>query len=791
MSKENCFHCDLECDADRIEFDQKSFCCNGCKTVYEILNEHELSEYYDFETAPGSVPKEIQGKYEYLDNDSIASKIIEFDDLETAVVNFNIPSIHCSSCIWVLENLHKLNKGIKVALVNFPKKEVRITFRKTDITIREVVELIASIGYEPYISLDDTETPDKNIDRKLIYQVAIAGFAFGNIMMLSFPEYFQMDEYWLNRYKPFFRGLMMILSLPALLYSGQDYLISAYKGLKHGVLNIDVPISLGILVLFLRSTYEIVTNTGQGYFDSLTGLIFFLLLGKIFQQKTYGFLSFERDYKSYFPIAVTRIKKDQSEENISVHDIEKADRLLIRNEEIIPVDAILINGNAMVDYSFVTGESIPVSKKSGDQLYAGGKQTNGAIEIEAIQTVKQSYLTQLWSNDIFKKTDTKDIKSLTDSISKQFTIIILSIALISGIYWYFIDRQAAFQVVSAILIIACPCALALSAPFALGNMIRIFGKNKLYLKNTQVIEAMSKINTIVFDKTGTITSNRQADISYVGTELQNHELGMIKTLLRSSNHPLSRMLYDQIDEQELGELTGFKETISKGIQGEVKETTLKLGSAIYVGTNNQNSLDTAIHVKIGKEVKGKFLFKNAYRSGLKNMIDSLQEIFEIAVLSGDNEGEKLSLTAMLPKGSQTLFNQKPEDKLNYIKSKQDDGKVIMMLGDGLNDAGALVQSNVGISVSENINVFSPACDGILDARSFNLLPNFFKLSRKTMGIIKVSFAISFLYNIIGLLFAVSGNLSPIVAAILMPISSISVVLFATISTNLIAKKILY
>lgn len=791
MSKDKCYHCNLDCLADRIEFDKKSFCCNGCKTVYEILNQHELSDYYKLEKAPGTIPTEIQGKYEYLDNESIASKIIEFDDQEIAVVNFNIPGIHCSSCIWVLENLHKLNDGIKVALVNFPKKEVRITFNKNDISIREVVELIASIGYEPYISLDDSEAISRKVDRKLIYQVAIAGFAFGNIMMLSFPEYFQMEEYWLNRYKPFFRGLMLLLSLPALLYSGQDYLISAFKGLKHGVLNIDVPISLGILVLFTRSTYEIVSNTGQGYFDSLTGLIFFLLLGKIFQQKTYSFLSFERDYKSYFPIAITRINNDKSEENISVHDIAKTDRLLIRNEEIIPVDAILIRGDAMVDYSFVTGESIPVAKKSGDKLYAGGKQTSGAIEIEAIQTVKQSYLTQLWSNDVFKKSNSKDIKSLTDSISKQFTIIILSIALISGIYWYFIDKHQAFQVVSAILIIACPCALALSAPFALGNMIRIFGKNKLYLKNTQVIEAMSKINNIVFDKTGTITSNRQADISYVGKELQTQELGMVKTLLRSSNHPLSRMLYDHIEVNEYGELKNFKETVSKGIQGDIENKTLRLGSAGFVGASDENSFDTVIHIKIGKDIKGKFRFKNAYRSGLSNMIDSLEKDYEIAILSGDNEGEKTSLEAMLPKGSQTLFNQKPQDKLNYIKSGQKDGKVIMMLGDGLNDAGALVQSNVGISVSENINVFSPACDGILDATNFKKLPHFFELSKNTMGVIKVSFVISFLYNILGLLFAVSGNLSPIIAAILMPISSISVVLFATVSTNFLAKKMLY
>ena len=559
MSKQNCYHCGLKCDTDEIRFDDKLFCCNGCKTVYEILNQNELSCYYDLEQTPGSIPKEIKGKYNYLDNEEIANKIIEFNDGETCVANFSIPSIHCSSCIWVLENLNKLNSGVKTAMVNFPKKEVRITYKSSQISLKEVVELITSIGYEPFISLDDTNSSKNKVNRTLIYQVAVAGFAFGNIMMLSFPEYFEMDEYWLNRFKPFFRGLMFTFSIPVVIYSAKDYLISAYKGLSHNILNIDVPISLGILVLFSRSIYEIISQTGQGYFDSLTGLIFFLLLGKVFQQKTYSFLSFERDYKSYFPIAITKINRDQTQENIVVHNIKQGDRLLIRNEEIIPVDGILLNGKALLDYSFVTGESIPITKISGDKIFAGGKQTSGAIEMEVLQTVTQSYLTQLWSNDIFQKNTTKNIKTLTDSISKHFTIIILSIAFLAGVYWYFTDKSMAFQVVSAILIIACPCALALSAPFALGNMIRIFGKEKFYLKNTNIIESIAKIDTLVFDKTGTITTNDSSQIQYKGISLTQSELKAIKSLLRSSTHNLSRMLYGSLKMDESDNITGFKE----------------------------------------------------------------------------------------------------------------------------------------------------------------------------------------------------------------------------------------
>jgi len=785
MTKTDCFHCGAECDSKPIYVDEKPFCCNGCKTVYEILNENDLSCYYDFEQAPGAIPQELKSKYAYLDNEKIVENLYDFIDDEVRVITFYIPHIHCSSCIWILENLDRLNNAIVSGIVNFPKKEIRITFNNAKISLRQVVELLSSIGYEPYISLEDTSITKPKIDRSLIYKLGVAGFAFGNIMLLSFPEYFQSSEFWLERYKPTFRILIFIMAIPVVFYSANTYFVSAYKGLKHKILNIDVPIALGISVLFMRSAVEIIFDLGQGYFDSLAGFVFFLLLGKIFQQQTYSFLSFERDYKSYFPIAVTKIAKDQSETNISIYDIKEGDRLLIRNGELIPVDGILINGIAQIDYSFVTGESLPVSKKSGDKLFAGGKQLSGAIEMEVLQTVSQSYLTQLWSNDIFTKKESKTIKTLTDSISKRFTIIVLLIAFLAGIYWYFENATMIANVVTAVLIVACPCALALSAPFALGNMLRIFGKQKFYLKNATVIENLSKINTIIFDKTGTITTNK-TNISYEGTSLTNNEKKYIANVLRESNHPLSRMLYGYLEKPDKIEVTDFKETFGKGIYGRVDKFKIMMGSESYVKGSSSNNLQTSIFIKINEEIKGKYIFENTYRNEIASIFNELSTFYTLGVLSGDNEGEKEHLTKVLPKATTLIFNQKPEDKLEYVDKQQKKGETVLMIGDGLNDAGALAQSNVGIAVSENTNVFSPACDGIIDATNFAMLPKFIRLSKGTIKVVKISFVLSFLYNIIGMLFAVTGNLSPIVAAILMPISSITIVVFVTIATNFIS-----
>lgn len=791
MKKTTCYHCGNDCkEADSLVFDLKDFCCNGCKTVYEILNENELSSYYDFEQSPGKIPEEITGKYDYLDNESITAKLFEFDADNTTIITLSIPHIHCSSCIWILENLNRLNKHLSSAQVNFPKKTVRIIFDKKNISLKEIVLLLSSIGYDPYISLENTETNKRNTsDKSLIYKLGVAGFAFGNIMFLSFPEYFEVDEFWLNQYKSFFRWIMFCMAVPVLLFSAQDYFISAYKGLKHKILNIDVPISLGIFVLFFRSVYEIYTVTGQGYFDSLSGLVFFLLMGKFFQQRTYIFLSFERDYKSYFPIAVTRIK-DNREESVQIYDIVKGDRLVIRNQELIPIDGVIINGDGLLDYSFVTGESKALEKKSGDKIFAGGKQMGGVLEIEAIKSVSQSYLTQLWSNDVFKQNKEDNFKNITDQISQYFTYIILAIATISGLYWYFINPRTAINVVSSILIIACPCALALSAPFTLGNIIRIFGKHKFYLKNANVIESMAKINTLIFDKTGTITSSIEQKIRFMGEELSSTHEELIKSVLRNSNHPLSRMLYDSLKNAKPISVNNFEEITGKGIQGNVDGKFIKIGNANFIDTTkNTNNIETSVHISIDDSYLGKYVFNNQYRTGIFEMFYKLSKKFNIGLLSGDNEGEKKFLASNLPQQTRLVFNQKPDDKLEYIKRIQRTNHKVMMFGDGLNDAGALAQSDLGVAVSENVNVFSPACDAIIDAEILHKIPLFLKISKKAISIIKASFVLSFLYNIVGLYFAITGQLSPVIAAILMPLSSITVVIFVTILTNIISKPL--
>ncbi|RED26551.1 Cu+-exporting ATPase [Flavobacterium cutihirudinis] len=792
MSEQGCFHCGITIPKnEEINFDEKKFCCNGCKTVYEIFSLHDLTCYYDFEKSPGATPQDIAGKYDFLDNDAILTKVLEFQEGNTSIVSLNIPHIHCSSCIWILENLNRIQSGISISQVNFPEKRVRITFKSDQVSLKEIVYLLSSIGYEPYISLENYETGKSNVDRSLTYKLGVAFFCFGNIMLLSFPEYFEIKEFWLDNYKPFFRFLIFILALPSFLYSASGYYVSAYHSIKTRMLNIDIPIALGIIVMFIRSTYDMLMDHGPGFFDSLASLVFFMLLGKMFQIKTYSFLSFERDFKSYFPIAVTRINSDTSEESVPIYDVLKGNRLLIRNQELIPVDGILISEKAEIDYSFVTGEAVPITKKSGDKVFAGGKQIGKVIEMEVLHSVSQSYLTQLWSNEIFQKKVNQKHKTITDKISRYFTPILLLIAFAGFGYWIFIDANIAFNVFTAVLIVACPCALALTAPFTFGNILRIMGKQKMYLKNAIVIEQLAKVDTIVFDKTGTITTNKKSNISYEGKEIDEENLILIKNVLRGSNHPLSRMLYDFLPETIRIKVDDFEEITGKGILASVENQTIKIGSASFLEQSELQSSEiekTALYIKINDVYLGRFNFKNQYRDGLRTLFSTLSKNYQIKVLSGDNDGERATLETLLPKNTELIFNQKPDQKLEFIKKLQEQGQNVMMVGDGLNDAGALAQSNVGVSISENVNVFSPACDAILDASEFSRLDYFLNLSHNAIKIIKMSFILSLLYNVVGLAFAVTGNLLPLVAAIIMPLSTITIVSFVTFMSNYFSKS---
>jgi len=789
-NKHVCYHCGTPCITDNIAIEEKIFCCEGCKLVYEILNENGLCDYYKIQNHPGltQIKPVRNDKYAYLDNEEIARKLYKFTDGNNAIVTLYIPGVHCSSCMWLLEHMYKLHEGITESRLNFSAKEVTIHFKTEKISLRKVVELLTTIGYEPYISLDDAggSKPHK-VNRSRIYKLGVAGFCFGNIMLMSIPEYLSGDAGMEHQYAYLFRILNLLLSIPVFFYSASEFFTSAWAGLKQRILNIDAPIVLALIITYARSLYELSQGMGSGYLDSMSGIVFFMLVGRVVQERTYKSISFHRDYKAYFPIAVN-VVTSEGVACKNLQDLKEKDVVQLHHDEVVPADSILVKGKARIDYSFVTGESEPVTVKEGSMVYAGGKQVGEQITVQVVKPVAGSYLTSLWNHYAFQKNkmEKNSRESVIHVLSKYFTYVLFALAAGTAIYWWVHDPSKILPSVSAMLIVACPCALLLAATYTNGNLLRIFSNNGLFLRDATIIEQLGKVDHIVFDKTGTLTRGSSHFITS-GHQLSEYERDLAYSVTKSSRHPYSKALTDHLGSRKTVDIDEWKEHTGKGVEALADGHAVKIGSASFVGVDADAAQKATVYVRIGNHVTAFYLVPD-FRESIPQVIPQLNNEYDLSLLSGDNDKQKSVLRELFASNSALLFEQKPIDKLHYIEHLQKGGETVMMVGDGLNDAGALQQSNVGVTLADDINNFTPACDAILDANKFALMPGLMRLARSGKGLINLSFFISILYNIVGLSISMQAKMEPMIAAILMPASTLSIVLISTGVSSIVARK---
>jgi len=821
----SCYHCGEQCADDYLTRQDKVFCCSGCRIVYELLDENNLCTYYELEEQPGINLGQMfeSDKFTILDDREVLEQLIDFRDDNTTHITLSIPAIHCTSCVWLLENLHQLAEGVIESRVHFLRKEIKLIYQHNRVSLRKLAELLAKTGYEPTLQLQNLYGRQTNAhpNRRLWLQLGVAGFAFGNIMLLSFPEYLTNMAIDASM-RAVFGFLSILLALPVLFFSSIDYLKSAWNAVKNKGINLNVPITLGITALFGRSLYEIISGVGTGYLDSFSGFIFLLLIGRMLQKKTFEHLNFNRDYRSYFPISSLVIEEGE-EKNVSINNIRPGDQLRIRNREIIPTDAIL-KEDAHIDYSFVTGESDPVMVKKGETVYAGGRVLGNSTRLIVTKKVDNSRLTELWNNsqNIEQPADAF-MTALADRISPWFTGAVISIAFLAAGYWTLIDGGLAANVFTAVLIVACPCALALSSPFTFGSALNVLSANGLFVKNTSALERLACTDTIVFDKTGTLTRQDKMEINYEGKTLSGQYVECFKNMFQQSAHPLSRSVLKQFSTLKLSMVTrpdgilnevknpytpessrkfqeetgleNFKEYTGKGIQADMNGKNFiagsyaflkKQGYAVEAGNEREIEKGSVIYIGINGELIGRIILRHAYRNGLKEVLTRLKQGLSLHLLTGDNEQAAGLLAPLFGTSSQLLFNQTPIRKQQFIEELKQQGQKVLMIGDGLNDAGAIKSSHFGVSLTEQASSFSPACDAIMEASLFEKLDRVISFGKGCITIIWFSFGISLLYNLIGLGFAVTGKLTPLVAAVIMPLSSISIMIFTTLSTRFLA-----
>lgn len=779
-----CFHCGEVCPDIKNIADEKHFCCDGCKAVYLMLSENGLCTYYEIDDSKGISPKLAKSdeRFAYLDEVATVRSLLSFENETEAHVTFSLPQMHCSSCVWLLEHLYKLNPGIVRSQTDFIRKSVSVVYEKEKTSLRRVVELLATLGYEPAFNYEDLGVKKTtNPNRQRIYRLTVAGFCFGNIMMLSFPEYLSNGDVDPSMLR-MFSFASLFLSLPVLIYSGGEFFVSAWQGVKARFINIDLPLSLSLAITFVRSVYEILSGTGMGYLDSMAGIIFFMLVGRFFQAKTHVNLQFDRDFRSFFPISVNK-KVDGVEKSIPLANLCIKDRIIVRSQELIPADAVLISGDARIDYSFVTGESKPEQIGVGKVVYAGGRQTGGILELEVVREVEQSHLTQLWNKENKKKYVSK-MDNFVDRLGRQFGAFLILLSIGSFLFWYPTDPARGIHALTTILIVACPCALLLSATFTHASIISLLGKNGAFVRQADVLEKAGLSKHIVWDKTGTITTKLEQSMKLNESALSAEQSRLVMALASQSNHPLSKaivsfFLTKGIDSSGIN-VQGFSETPGRGTSGVVNGTEIKLGSAEFIHADYATTKETRVFISIDNAKAGYFSFSAGFRPRLREVLQDLEKGgYHFSILSGDKSADRETLKEQFNNSTPMHFGQSPSEKLEYITALQSKGEEVIMVGDGLNDAGALLKSDVGIAISDDVNNFTPACDIIIEGKSFGHFHKLIRLMKASKKIVIASFILSLLYNVVGLGYAVRGELSPVLAAILMPMSTISIILFTT------------
>ncbi|GAB4434921.1 MAG: heavy metal translocating P-type ATPase metal-binding domain-containing protein [Turneriella sp.] len=770
----------------------EKFCCEGCAQVYSILKDQDMLGFYEIpENSIRSLKEKPVADYGYCDSEWFRRMFVRDSGKGSWSIRMRLPDIHCAACVWLLEKLPAMLEGVSSARINYLRKQLDIT-ASADLPVSHLVQFVANLGYPPDFAKESaTSRRLSAYDKSLLRKMAVAAFGFGNAMLFSLPEYF--TAHLESSFSRTFLALNAALSVVVLVYSAGDFFRSAWRALKQRQIVIDVPISVGIAAMFTRSAVDVATGASAGYFDTFTGLIFFLLIGRFVQSRSYAWLNFERDNLLFLPLAV-RVRTADGEAVTPVQQIKRGDILRLLAGEIAPTRCRVISEEGAADYAFISGESLPVSLKRGDVFEPGGKVVGKSLLLEVLEEVDQARLNRIWEA-AEPETGTETYSSgsaFAERVLPYFTGTVIAIASGALLYWLPTDGARAWNAFSAVLVITCPCALAMAKPFSFFTTQSVLARAGLFLKSAAVVERFFALKNIVFDKTGTLTSPGKYDVEFRAAvrEPVSQQLQAIMALANESSHPLSRAIAEFLPHTAETVLSDFIEKPGKGTSARINGATYFLGSQAWLVENGvtvpevaEAGFSSVVHAGSDKEYLGCFLIRNRLRGDLGQTLAELGSQYRIALLSGDSDRERSRFAQYFADSGELYFNATPARKAEIIAAMRKNGAT-MMIGDGLNDAEALRAADLGVALTENHSNFSPASDAILSAESLHRLPQLISQAAQARRTAIAAYAVSFGYNIFGIGVAVAGDLTPLFCAILMPISSLSVIGLAFASARL-------
>jgi len=780
-----CSHCHLEFDESFLIKDgEHYFCCKGCQGIFHLLNEEGLDSFYD---KAGDVtlspPSNIYEDSSNFNASSFYDKFVKINKDGFSEVSLIIEGIHCSACVWLNEKALQKMDGILEANINFTNNKAIIIWVDEVVKLSEIIDMIRAIGYNAFAYDSDIQEVHANAKRKEYYlRMAVAVFASMNIMMIAVAQYAGYFTGMTQSMKTIMNIAEWLLSTPVLFYSGWIFFRGAYYGAKNKVVNMDILVATGASLTYIYSIYITVFELGEAYFDSVSMIITFVLIGKFLEVLSKKNAADTLDIIGKQIPSEVSILKDEKIISCKIGDVKVGDIIVVSSGEKVLLDGEIVKGEGSFDESSLTGESEPIFKNISSKVISGTVSIDADIHFRATKDFEHSTLSSLVSlleSAINKK---PKIEQMANKLSEYFSSIILGLAFVTFVVWWLWPHsfETSFMIGISVIVIACPCALALATPVATLVGLSLGASRGILFKEAAQLETMAKIDTLVLDKTGTITVGKPEVIKE--KIYKEFDKSILYSLVKSSNHPVACGIAEYLKgESKIGEyiLDEYSQIPASGIVAKYKDNKLLGGNLKLINDNSISfeyiSNNTIFYFVVNNEVLAVYELSDKIKADAKTLVDSLSDRdINIVMLTGDNEkiarkvADEIGITEF--KSEQT-----PKDKSDYIQNLHKDGKKVVMVGDGVNDILALANADIGIVMGSGSDIAVDIGDVVLLNNSLISLVDAFKISRTTYGLIKQNLGISLVYNAITIPLAMAGYVIPLVAAISMSVSSLLVV----------------